>query len=268
MHLEIVRRVVLIVIAFLLVGCCFDVANAQKRRTKKSRRVTNPVTTTQQTPTPTSSAGTTDPKIISTAEETAYDSSAPTSARRNSTRRNNTSQSPEDATREKVDKLTEQVSALNEKLTQMELQQRTLVDLERLSRAETRGEALRAQLRDVQIKEAELQSRTLQLEYELQPGVIERTLAVSGSTRPEDLREQRRRALETEKSSTQTQVNQLATSRARLETAIANADAEADRLRSRIDTALAPPANEAVTTDVGAPTEPTIESGNTGDGRP
>ena len=268
MHFVIGRRLILVAMAFLLVCTCFADASAQKRRTKKSRRVTNPVTTTQQTPTSASSTSSSDPQIISTAEEGSNDSGTPASARRGSSKRNAAPQSAEDATRDKVDKLTAQVSALNEKLSQMEQQQRTLVDLERLSRAETRAEALRVQLRDVQAKEAELQARTLELDYELQPGVIERTLAVTGSTRPEDLREQRRHQLETEKTSSQTQLDQLATSRARLETAIANADAEADRLRSRIDTALAPSADEPASTDAGTTPESTKESGETGDGRP
>jgi chromosome segregation ATPase len=250
--------------AFVLIGSCFADANAQKRRTKKSRRVTAPVTTSQQA---TTTGSTTDPQIISTADEAPYDSGTSTSTRRSSSRRG-VAPPAEDATRDKVDKLTAQVSALTEKLTQMEQSQRTLVDLERLSRAETRAETLRAQLRDVQAKEAELQTHALQLEYELQPAVIERTLASSGSTRPEDLREQRRRALEADKSITQTQLNQIATNRARLETAIANAEAEADRLRTRIDTALAPPANDSVTTDVGVAPESTTGAGDIGDGRP
>ena len=266
MQLDRARRVVFIVAAFLLVGICCADATAQKRRTKKSRRVTNPVTTSQQAPTPTSS--TSDPTIISTADQTSYDSGAPTPSRRTSSRRNATQQSADDATREKVDKLTAQVSALNEKLSQMAQQQRTLVDLERLSRAETRAEVLRVQLRDVQSKEAEVQTRALQLEYEIQPAVIERTLAASGSTRPEDLREERRRQLAAEKNNLQAQLYQLSASRSRLETAIANADAEADRLRARIDTALEPPDNETVNTDVTVPPESPTESGETGDGRP
>lgn len=268
MHLEKARRVLLIITACLVVISFVADANAQTRRTKKSRRVTNPVTTTTQTATPSSTVSTTDPQIISTADEAYTDSGTSTNARRTSSRRPSSAQSGEDATRDKVDKLTAQVSALNEKLSQMEQQQRTLVDLERLSRAETRAETLRAQLRDVQTKEQELQTRTLQLEYEMQPAVIERTLAVSGSTRPEDLREQRRRQLETEKTNLQTQVNQIATSRARLETAIANADAEADRLRSRIDTALAPPATETVVTDPDATPELTTEPAKSGYDRP
>lgn len=267
MLLKVRRWVGFLVMALLLVGACVADTIAQ-RRTKKSRRVTNPVTTAQPAPSPNSSTSSGDPQIISTADDTSYDSGTSSPARRTSSRRNAPPQSPEDATRDKVDKLTAQVSALNEKIGQMEQQQRTLVDLERLSRAETRVETLRAQLRDVQAKEAELQSRALQIEYELQPGVIERTLAVSGSTRPEDLREQRRKQLEAEKNSTQDQISQFAMSRTRLETAIVNAEAEVDRLRARIDTTLEPTVDDPTATENGVPPVSSTAAGDTSYGRP
>lgn len=265
MLLVIGRRIGLALMALAMVGVISSDVNGQKRRTKRSRRVTNPVTTAAQAPTPAATT-TSDPKIISTADESAYDSPAPTA--RSTRSRRNRAYNSSDATQDKVDRLSAQVNALNEKLSLMEQQQRTLVDLERLSRAETRGETLRAQLRDVQAKEGELQTRALQLEYELQPSVIERTLASSGSTRPEDLREQRRRQLEAEKNIVQTQTTQLGMSRARLETAIANADTEADRLRARIDSALESAPIDTSVTDAGSAPPPTDQESDIGLGRP
>lgn len=251
MGFQLSRKAAFIVAVLVLVCFCFAEANAQRKRTKKSRRVTNPVTTTA-TPAPTPQ--TNEPRIISTADETVSDTGATTSSPRGTSgRRTTTPQSEEDGTRQKVDRLSAQFNTMNEKLSQMEQQQRTLVDLERLTRAETRAENLRTQLRDVQTKETDLQLRAEQIEYELQPSVIERTLAVNGSTRPEDLRELRRRQLESEKTRVQNQLTQLATNRARLETAVANADAEADRIRARVD---APPVTarpETTSTDAGAP---------------
>jgi len=63
----------------------------------------------------------------------------------------------------------------------------------------------------------------------LKPENIEKGLAGIGSTRPEELREQRRRQLEIEKKSVQTRLDQLATSRNRLETGIVQADAAASK---------------------------------------
>lgn len=90
-------------------------------------------------------------------------------------------------------------------------------------------EQLRSQLSDIQAKEAALQDRIKQLDEDLLPQNIEKYFALNGSTHPEELREQRRRQLENQKASVQSQLTQLATSRARLEAAIATAEAAAYR---------------------------------------
>lgn len=92
------------------------------------------------------------------------------------------------------------------------------------SRAE-RAANLRAQLAEIQGKETELKTQLEQIEEQIKPENIERSLAGIGSTHPEELREQRRRQLEIEKKGVQSQLNTLAASRTRLETAIATADA-------------------------------------------
>lgn len=93
--------------------------------------------------------------------------------------------------------------------------------------AQERAANLRQQLAEVQTKQTELETRLQQLEEDLKPENIEKGLAGIGSTRPEELREQRRRQLEIEKKSVQTRLDQLATSRTRLETGIVQADAAA-----------------------------------------
>ena len=85
----------------------------------------------------------------------------------------------------------------------------------------------RVQLAEVQIRQAEMQALDEQLEEDLKPENIERSLAGIGSTRPEQLREQRRRQLEITKASIRVQLDELDRSRTRLETAIAEADAVA-----------------------------------------
>jgi hypothetical protein len=86
---------------------------------------------------------------------------------------------------------------------------------------------LRAQLADVQAKENELQVRARQLDEDLKPENIERSLAGVGSSKPEELRELRRRQLTIERDSVHTQLNLLATSRERLEAAIGRAEGAA-----------------------------------------
>jgi hypothetical protein len=92
------------------------------------------------------------------------------------------------------------------------------------AQSSTTVEGMRSQLSDIQKKEAEFQERVRQLDEDLKPENIEHSLAPFGSTRPEELREQRRQQLESEKKNVQSQLDQLATSRTRLETAIANAE--------------------------------------------
>jgi len=85
---------------------------------------------------------------------------------------------------------------------------------------------LRAQLIETQAKQAELQLRLEQLEQDLKPENIERSLAGIGSTHPEELREARRRQFEIQKKGVQSQLEVLAAGRTRLDAAIARADTE------------------------------------------
>jgi LPS O-antigen subunit length determinant protein (WzzB/FepE family) len=91
------------------------------------------------------------------------------------------------------------------------------------SAAET-VEKLKAQLLDVQGKEEALRARVQQLDESLKPENIERSLAGIGSTRPEELRESRRRQLTIERDGVQAQLQTLENGRQRLETALANAE--------------------------------------------
>ena len=95
--------------------------------------------------------------------------------------------------------------------------------------AQEKAASLRAQLAEVEAKQAELQTRLQNLDEQLKPENIESALAGVGSTRPEDLREQRRRQLEIERNGVRAQLDLLATSHSRLETAIATADVDAYR---------------------------------------
>jgi chromosome segregation ATPase len=240
-------------VVLLTVGLCFDEVSAQRKRSKRPRRITNPVVNTT-TPTAPPIAPTTqaEPKIISTADQQATQQATDqnnasdvsgqlqTNPRRTNRKRAAEPSEDEDSMRRTVNDLSSQVTKLSDKLTQMEQQQRTLVDLERLSRAEQRAEVLRTQMRDVQEKEATLTSRMEQIEFELRPENIDRSVSTYGTTHPEEARDARRRALENEKTRTRSQLDLLATSRQRLDTAIVNADMEVDKLRKRIEDATEP----------------------------
>jgi hypothetical protein len=84
-------------------------------------------------------------------------------------------------------------------------------------------ENLRAQLSEVEDQEAERKTRLEQLDFDLRPENVERYFNGYGSTHPEELREARRRQLQTEKDRLVAQLEQLASSRVRLEAAITSA---------------------------------------------
>lgn len=97
---------------------------------------------------------------------------------------------------------------------------------ESTSAAET-VDKIKLQLLEVQGKEEELKARSIELEEALKPENIERSLAGVGSTRPEELREARRRQLTIERDSVLAQLRILENSRTRLESALAQAEGRA-----------------------------------------
>src|SRR5213078_4017701 len=131
--------------------------------------------------------------------------------------------------------LSNQVDKLSDKLSDMQASQQSMVDLERLSRSEQRSAQLRTELSGVQAKKSELAAHLEDIEYALKPENIERATAGIGTTRPEEVREQRRRQLESDRTRTRQQLDQLNASESRAQQAIATSDAEVDRLQKKLD---------------------------------
>jgi hypothetical protein len=110
-----------------------------------------------------------------------------------------------------------------------------LIELEILTRAEQRAEALRAKLFDLQTREIYLQSCLEDLDYQLSPEGIRRALAFVGSVRPMDeWRDALRVRLENEKARVNKLLEFLASSRERLEAEISRTDEELERIRQRL----------------------------------
>lgn len=97
---------------------------------------------------------------------------------------------------------------------------------EQTSAADT-VDRIKLQLLDLQGREEELKARAAELEEALKPENIERSLAGVGSTRPEELRESRRRQLTIARDGVLAQLRILETGRLRLETALAEAQGRA-----------------------------------------
>jgi hypothetical protein len=102
-----------------------------------------------------------------------------------------------------------------------------VVNAQERTTAAQRVDQLKSQLLELQGKEEALRARAEQLEVALKPENIERSLAGVGSTRPEELRETRRRQLTIERDGVLAQLRILETSRNRLETALREAEGRA-----------------------------------------
>lgn len=103
----------------------------------------------------------------------------------------------------------------------------TAVQAQQPQSAAEEADHLRMQLIEVQTQQESLRARAAELDEALKPENIERSLAGVGSTRPEELREARRRQLQRERDGVAAQLRTLDTSRSRLEAAIADADVRA-----------------------------------------
>ena len=86
---------------------------------------------------------------------------------------------------------------------------------------------LKLQLIELDARQETAKLQGQQLEEALKPENIERSLAGVGSTKPEELREQRRRQLLIEKNAADAQLEQLTLKRTQLETALSAAEVQA-----------------------------------------
>ena len=237
----------------ILIGlsvCSLD-ADAQRRRKRRARRVTKPAAAKPVITNPAIAApGSEQPasadgeKIISTADQSTGETEQTEGAQ---PKKGNSSKTSDDVDMQRtLNSLSNQVDRLNDKLSQMQQNDRTLIDMERLTRAEQRAENLRSQQVDVEGKLADLQSRLEQITYELRPENIERS-AGYGTVHPEEARDARRRQLEGERNRALSQIKILETSRTRLEQSLVTAEAEVDALRRKIEMQQAQPDTSGTT---------------------
>lgn len=230
-------------------GAVAFAADAQTTRGKKTTSRTNKTIVRQPS---NNSARIIEPEVVSTAEEIENQENGSQAAvdpspgkrvngKQNAAAEQNQSNSARAnaALRREINALREQVKTLTEK--------RGVEDLEKLSVAEERAENFRRKLEETIAREADLNAKIQQLEYQSRPEQIQIETAVIGSTRPEEVREARRKMLEAEKTRLREQINQVQISRTRLEAAIANADSLVEKLRARVEADAAAPDSKNVT---------------------
>ncbi|HEV7904458.1 MAG TPA: hypothetical protein VGO96_11510 [Pyrinomonadaceae bacterium] len=223
------KSVTALALVALLAWGAFEAQSQQRRR--PSRRATNPVRTTTPAPEATPDY---EPRVVSTAEEPA----AQEGQTGNRTRRNRPQPAPTpDETLKTMQTLLDEFGRLNKKVDDLEKERRVDLIQERLTRAEQRAEGLQTQLRDVLEKEAGLQAQMDRVEEQSRPESIERQAALTGTFRPDELRDTIRRQYEAEKRRLRTQLDVLQGSRVRLEAALNNADQLVQRLRTQLDDA-------------------------------
>jgi hypothetical protein len=227
------KRLALFAFAVLIsLSLCLVDAQGQrrKRRTRKAKPAAPKPVITNPTIAPAGEDGS-DVKIVSTAEDGTDQESKSSSDKPEAKKKPDN----EEDMQQTVNKLSNQVDRLNNKLGQIQENDRAMVDLERLTRAEQRAEGLRAQLLDNETKMADLQARLDQIEFAIKPENIERSTATYGSTRPEEAREAIRRSLQNDKTRVENQIKILENGKTRLEQAITTADAEVDMIRRRLE---------------------------------
>jgi len=249
MHSKFLRQTAFVLALIALISFCVVDAGAQRRRHRRSRRVrrpaaVRPLVTNPAIAPPGSEASPGDSeRVISTADQDATDTEETTDTA--PPRKGNAKPASNADMQQTIHQLSNQVDRLNDKLTDMQQNDRTLIDMERLTRAEQRAESLRTQQIDTESKLADLQAKLDQVEYELKPENIEHASGF-GTVHPEEARETRRRQLENERGRVQAQIKLLETSRDRLEQSLVTADAEVDALRRKIELQQANQDNSSV----------------------
>ena len=103
-----------------------------------------------------------------------------------------------------------------------------------LTRTEERAEVLRKQLIELIEKETAFKMRLTQLEEEIRPENIERSLSTVGTTRTVELRDTRRRTLNNEKGGVENLLSITTQSRLRLEEDVRQADLMVSKLRQKL----------------------------------
>ncbi|MEO6655318.1 MAG: hypothetical protein ABIO36_04485 [Pyrinomonadaceae bacterium] len=136
------------------------------------------------------------------------------------------------------------IKELNERIKKLEAgqksdydekQKRLLLNLDILTRAEQRTESLRKQLFDMIEKENTVKSRLEQIEFDIRPEMIERTLQLAGSMKPEEIRENRRKSLGAERTNLQALMSEIQTTRTNINFNLQKAEVMVEKLRTKLE---------------------------------
>jgi len=136
------------------------------------------------------------------------------------------------------------IKELNERIKKLEAgqrngsddsQKRILMNLDILTRAEQRADSLRKQLFEMIEKENSITARLDQIDYDIRPEVIERSLQITGSMRPEEVRDNRRKSLDAERRNLQALLTQVQATHTNLEANLQKAETMVEKLRAKAE---------------------------------
>jgi hypothetical protein len=144
---------------------------------------------------------------------------------------------PDDATRQQLTALKTRVKNLErDKDSEYDQKQKRLaLNLEILNRAEQRADSLHKQRYELIDKQGVIRTKLEQIANDLRPEMIERTTAMTGSLRPEEIRDARKRNLEAERRNQEALLAEVQTNLDRLDQSIIKADDLVDRLRAKLE---------------------------------
>ena len=225
------RNVNLFLLAAALIAFV-SLSDASAQTKKKKKRVTHRATATK--PQPQQTGG--DAGVISLADQYQDGSSqiidpstAPTAT-----------PSPElpDETTRRLRDMQSRIKKLetgNKPNDEDEKQKRLLTNLDILTKSEQRAEELRKQRFDLIEKENTIRQRLDQIDVEMRPEMIERSVATVGSMHPEELREAKRKSLDGEKRNLQSLLTEITATRSNLDQSVQKADALVEKIRAKLE---------------------------------
>jgi chromosome segregation ATPase len=142
-----------------------------------------------------------------------------------------------DQLRKTVQQLTAELTRIKKRVAELEKDRQVDSLQDKLSKEQQRAETLHAQLLATMEKETALQARIDQLDEQLRPENIDRSLAGVGGLHAEDAREALRRRLTNDKRRVQAQLDLLRQDHTRLQASLADSDLAIQRLRLRLQEA-------------------------------
>jgi len=217
----------LAVVNFLFLGFLVNDANAQTKRRSKPRKAA-----AQPTPVRTQS----EPLIISRAGDFPNENQVVVQPQANPQTEKPVEKTDSSAA-DNINELKERVKSLeaNQKNDSDDKQKRLMLNLDILTRAEQRAETLRKQLFDMIDRENQIKTKLDQIENDIRPEMLERSVAFAGSLRPEELRDNRRKNLEVDRRNLQNLLTEIQNTKASLELNVQKADTLVEKLRFRLE---------------------------------